>query len=304
MLSNIARPQGSIAKRIQRVSGPALEPISFDLQKSALKIGNLNVSSFVIANKIATARETVEKEINRVLVQQVFDLFVDDEAFVGSTRTMINIWGDYHKPQLLEITLPLPPVQQVLGIWTSNGDGTETQVDPSVYSVSKLKQPCRIRLNPGEQWPDHSGFEAFRIRFSAGYATPFRISTDPNTLLASNHGLLSGDPVRLSSLDGSLPNALSFKTDYTVTNLTATSFQLLDTAGNIVPIDTNWQGDGMLGEVPAPLIEAMVLFSALSQGGEFRPKITGGNKGTPVALPVDPYELISRYVWIDSQSLG
>lgn len=306
MLSALLRTKGSIVKRIQRVSGPTLEPVSFELQKSAMKIGNVNTNSFVIQNKIATARETVEREINRCLVQQIYDLFVDDEAFVGAGRgAMLPLYGDYEKATLIEITLPLPPVQQVIGIWVSDGLGNEEQVDPTVYTVSKLREPCRIRLAPGQSWPDHDGFESFRVRFSAGYVAPFTLSPDvPDTILATNHGLQSGDSVRFSSVDGTLPNNIAPRADYTVTNLTPSSFQLLDAAGNQLSFDNNWAGDGMIGEIPAPLIEAMVLLSGLSQGGEFRPKITGGSKGAPVALPSDPYELLTRYIWIDSQSLG
>src|SRR5579875_57124 len=201
MLGSWPRTKGSTARRLNRVTGPTVEPISFALQQSQLKIGNLNTSSFVIQNKIATARSTVEKKIRRCLVQQIWDLFIDTEQYVGSGAGLfpyyeVSQFGDQDL-RIPEIQLPLPPTQSVLGVYVTDVFGNETLVDPSVYFVTKAKEPCRIRLKPGQIWPCHRGPESIRIRFAAGYSTPFTIATD-STIQASNHGLNNGDFVQFS----------------------------------------------------------------------------------------------------------
>jgi hypothetical protein len=305
--SLIDRPRGSVAKRLKRIGAPVCEPINFDLQKSSLKVGNINASAFAIQMKIAAARTTIEKTLNRCLVQQEFDLFLDDETSVGtgsgimaatSSGWYLSDGFSGSASSLVEIVLPLPPIQQVVGIWTSSNDGTETLVDPSVYSVSAAKEPCRIRLRPGQHWPSHGGFEAFRIRFTAGYLVPFRLSdSQPTVFQASKHGFQSGDVIQFSSIDNTVPAGLTPQANYTITNLQQDGFQVLDTDGNLIVINGAWPGYGFIGSLPANVIEALVLISGLNQGGEIRPKLRGAERVNSLEIPVDPLDLIGDLVW-------
>lgn len=310
MLAPWPRTKGSQARRLQQIQAPTVEPISFDLQKTVLKIGNVNASLFAIQAKIAAARQLIEHRINRRLVQQTYDLFLDDEAYVSTQPAFMPWWavGQYAGETnfgMPEIVLPLPPVQQVLGVYTYDQYGNETLVDPSIYTVTRAQEPCRIRLNPSCVWPEHRGYEAFRVRFTCGYATSFTISQDGSgTIQVSNAGVVSGQYVRFTSLDGTLPDPLAWGQSYQVSNLVnnqnAVGFQVVDANGNLITPDNEWNGTGFLGEVPAPLIEAVVMVSGLNQSGEIPSRLpgTGSNSRlSPIILPTNPDELISAYVW-------
>lgn len=310
MLAPWPRTKGSQARRLQQIQAPTVEPISFDLQKTVLKIGNVNASLFAIQAKIAAARQIIEKRINRCLVQQTYDLFLDDEAYVSTQPAFMPWWavGQYageNSYGMPEIVLPLPPVQQVLGVYTYDQYGNETLVNPSIYTVTRTQEPCRIRLNPSCVWPEHRGFEAFRVRFTCGYAAPFGVAQDGSgTITVSNAGVSSGDYVHFTSLDGTLPSPLAWGQSYQVSNLvntpTATGFQVVDANGELITPSNQWNRTGFLGEVPAPLIEAIVLVSGLNQGGEVPtrlPGATGASRLSPIQLPVSAAELIESYIW-------
>ena len=194
-------------------------------------------------------------------------------------------------------------MRQVLGVFVTDNTGTEAAVDPSVYTVTRQKSPCRVRLNPGQVWPYHRGFECFRIQFSCGYACPFTVSSDQVTINAgSTHGYASGDVCQFSSHDGTLPSPLEYMQPYTVTNLDEDgTFQITDMDGNLITeIDPQWQGTGFLGEVPSPLLEAVTFLSALNQAGEVPsriPGVSGASRLSPIQLPVTAAEMVEQYVW-------
>ena len=103
--------KGSLAKRMQIVQPPSAEPIGAVLAKVGLKL-NVNESAFALARRIAAARNITEQAIRRKLVLQIWDMYLDDEVFVGSQSSLLPTWAQYYSHSetnhLSEIQLPFP----------------------------------------------------------------------------------------------------------------------------------------------------------------------------------------------------
>lgn len=306
MLASWPRTKGSVARRLQLVSPPTAEVISTTLEQSTWKVA-VNTSAYDISQRVATARRIVEGHINRKLVCQVWDMFLDDEAYVSQDSGWLGLgfvdwqYSDVNL-SMPEIVLPFPPVRAVLGVYVTDPNGNESLVDPSVYYVTNGREPCRIRLQNGQVWPFHRGSEAFRIRFACGYAAPIEVAEDGMTLQCQNHGYVDGQTVYFSSTDGTLPNPIEWAQSYTVVNptLSANTFQICNLDGSPLsgPLDSNWPGVAFAGAVPEPLVQAIAMISALEKGGQMPPRMLAGqSRMETISLPIDPYELISEFVW-------
>lgn len=305
MLASWPRTKGSIARRLQLVSPPTVEPISAAIESTAFKVA-VNTNAFDIQQRIASARTLVEKKINRKLVTQVWDMFLDDEAYVSQDSGIFGLglcdamYSDVNIG-MPEIVLPFPPVRSVLGVYVTDPYGDEQQVDDSVYFVTTAREPTRIRLRPGQVWPFHRGAEAFRVRFACGYAAPFKVSDDQMTILCPNHGYQDGNTVSFSSTDGTLPAPLDWGASYLVdAGSTPNSFSLVNLDGSPLSdaLDNTWPGIGFVDEIPAPLLVAVTMVSALERGGSIPPRILAGEaKMESLSLPINPFELIEDYIW-------
>src|SRR5690606_3104987 len=105
----------------------------------------------------------------------------------------------------------------------------------------------------GKSWPavrlDSAG--AVRIRYKAGYATPFTASTAKSTVVAFDHPYREGDRVRLWNSGGALPAPLKERTDYFVVNLNGNQFQVAESEGGAaVTITDTGAGTHFLGLIP------------------------------------------------------
>lgn len=97
--------------------------------------------------------------LGRALLQQTWDYNLD--SFAELQRTLLG--KNY-------IELPLPPLIQVLGVFSTDSDGAETEFPTSSYLVDTSSQPARIALKTTANWPAAAEeFTSVRIRFTAGY---------------------------------------------------------------------------------------------------------------------------------------
>jgi len=296
MLSPAPRTRGSLARRYKTVSYPVVEPIDVSLEQSAFRV-QLNPARFDVINRIQTARIMAESILRRPLVQTSYDLFLDDEVYVQ--QRPLSPWGiaQIAQSQQIEITLNYPPCIAVQSVNVVDQTGVETVVDPSIYSVSRNLDPCRIRLNDWQDWPDRRGFEAFRIRFSAGYVVPFTVNSS-GFLVASNHGFSIGDTVRCSSPAGPPPQPLQSATDYTIAAMTTTNgvsqISLNDPDGNPVTM-TPSTDYAFLGEIPGPILRAISMLATIDRLSEMPNKVDPG-RYSDISLPLAPAELLQPFI--------
>lgn len=131
------------------VTAPAVEPVTLTEAKSHLRISGYD-NHAELAIFIASAREHTERLLNRALITQTIDLYLD--AF----------------PEKIE--LPLSPVQSVTSINYTDVDGATQLLASSGYTVTVAAEPAYIIPSYGNSWPDSRAVpEAVVVRYVAGY---------------------------------------------------------------------------------------------------------------------------------------
>ncbi len=285
--------------RTKAVLRPTIEPVSPKDFLGYLKLQMGAIEATVIDDKVRAARKSVEKFSRHAIVNQTWDLFTElppgTFPYFGMTSSIFARYFGY-QPEGMEI--PYPPLLGVLGIYSTDESGTETQVDPSVYWVSRADDPGRIAQKIDAFWPDTTGraFECFRLRFVAGFLTPFTATANSAVISAPNHCYNVGDALVVTNRDGNLPSGFVDKQNYYVvasdfvagTGVAGSTLQLSATSGGspIAPTDI---GDGyqFLGEMPDPMRRAILAAAGEDRYGKKDPNAEGE------ALP----ELAQSYLW-------
>lgn len=131
------------------VSGPVVEPVTVAEAKSHMRIDFADDDT-LIGVLVTAAREYVEAELNRDLVERTWDYTFDD------------LCGD--------VVLPHNPVQSVTSVTYSDGDGQSQTVATSVYGTS-LSTPARVWLKNSQSWPTvYNQRDSVTVRYVTGYA--------------------------------------------------------------------------------------------------------------------------------------
>lgn len=146
------------------ITPPAAEPLSLATQvKPHLRItADFTDHDGYIQNVLMpSAREKVEEESSRPLIDQVWEMTLDH--FPCPTR----------KNPFAHIYLPLGNVKTVDEFAYTDEAGDEAAVDSSVYGVDVSAEPARIFLKPSHTWPATVLYPAaaVRIRFTCGKGT-------------------------------------------------------------------------------------------------------------------------------------
>lgn len=232
------------------VTSPAAEPISRVEAKLHLREDGTDQDAKV-DRSIAAAREHVEGICGRALVNQIFDLklpiFPDEDA---------------------GIDLPYPPLLEVVHVKYVDDAGSEkTLVVNTDYRVLQETGPrcgkSRIVLPYSESWPTTRDQEdAVRIRFRAGYVTPFTAVAATDIVTAVNHPFIDTDAVRLFNSGGAVPAGLAEQTDHYVRDKSGNTFKLaLSSGGTAIDITGTGTGTHFIGAhaVPNDIRDAMLL---------------------------------------------
>lgn len=229
------------------VTPPTAEPIDRDEAKAHLRV-TASAEDPLIDVLIGAARRSAESYLRRSLVLQTWERVMDD--FPSGSN---------------EIELPRPPLQAVSSLKYVDTDGNTTTWDASNYVVDTQSFVGRLVLAYSKIWPTATlrTANAVTVRYAAGYAVPFTVDADTDTLTAVGHQYSDKDIVRLSVSGGSsaaLPAGLSAKTDYYVINTSGDDLQLSTTSGGSA-VDITDTGDGtfFLGEIPEEFKAAMLL---------------------------------------------
>jgi uncharacterized phiE125 gp8 family phage protein len=139
-------------KRTLLITAPAIEPVSAVEAKLNLRLDGSDHDTLV-GELIGGARQYIEQVSNRALIEQTWDLYLDE--FPGESV----------------IELPYPPLISVTGIYYTPDGSSEQTYAASNYLTDVISEPGRIVLKSTASWPGNTLIDAngVRIRFVCGY---------------------------------------------------------------------------------------------------------------------------------------
>ena len=132
---------------------PTEEPVLLDYARKHLIVDiDDDDTDAEIMRCVASARRYAEGFLNRALVTQTWDLYLDEFPD-----------ADY-------IELPLPPLQSVSWLKYKSTAGVLTTMDAADYIVDIVSEPGRAALAYGESWEStYAEIQAVQVRFICGY---------------------------------------------------------------------------------------------------------------------------------------
>jgi uncharacterized phiE125 gp8 family phage protein len=139
---------------LQRLSGPAAEPVSLDEVKLYLRV-DTDAEDATIGLLIGAARELFERETGRALLEQEWEW-------------TLGAWPGPGFDARRALDLPLGPVSAIVEITVKDGAGGETDIPLADY----IADLARGRLTEAKAglWPRPGAAAAgIRIGFTAGF---------------------------------------------------------------------------------------------------------------------------------------
>lgn len=130
---------------------PATEPVSLANAKQHLKV-ETSADDGLINNLIATARQHVEKQIDKVLIEQTWLIYFDN-------------WTDDG-----ELKLQVAPITTINYLRTYSDDDIANTIDPSHYYADLVKNPQKLILRGSRIWLKPGRIaNGIEIEATAGY---------------------------------------------------------------------------------------------------------------------------------------
>lgn len=138
---------------LELVTAPAVEPLTLDVVKAHLKLGELDVEDSLIQNiYIGSARRDAEHATQRALITQTWRLRLCRFPSGGP------------------LYVPKPPLQSITSIAYVDGDGQTQTWDAAEYAVDTYSEPGRVYPAYGYSWPTSRGDpNSVIVTFVAGY---------------------------------------------------------------------------------------------------------------------------------------
>ena len=149
---------------------PASEPITLAEAKSYLRVDSSGDDA-LITSLIISARKLCEEHMQRAIMSQTLQLFIDtteeiDQPLWEGMRTGPYLY--YHKNY---IDLPMPTVTAVTHVKTYDDSDNATVFASSNYYVDNARQPARVVLRTGETFPTALRVaNAIEVQYVTGYA--------------------------------------------------------------------------------------------------------------------------------------
>jgi uncharacterized phiE125 gp8 family phage protein len=135
----------------RRTVDAATEPLTLSEIKEWLRVTDTNEDALLVALGKA-ARQAVERETNRALITQTWELTLD--SF----------------PSDRSIELPIGRLLSVTSVSYTDADGDEQTLASANYEVDTVSEPGRLVLDADASWPEtEPGINKVTITFTAGY---------------------------------------------------------------------------------------------------------------------------------------
>lgn len=140
-------------KRI--ATAPAVEPVTLAEAKLHLRVTQSGEDTLISA-LIKAAREYAEGVLNRALIDQTWDLYLD--AFPGECDGYV-------------LKVPMSPLKSVTYVKYLDEAGVQQTLSASLYAVDITSEPGRIYPAYQQVWPTlrTGALGAVVVRFVAGY---------------------------------------------------------------------------------------------------------------------------------------
>ena len=150
---------------------PASEPITLAEAKAYLRVDSSGDDA-LITSLIVSARKLCEEHMQRAIMSQTLQLFLDstidiDDPLWEGTRTgpYLNYYKNY-------IDLPMPTISAVTHVKTYDDSDNATTFANTRYYVDKARQPARVVLRTGESLPTALRVaNAIEVQYVTGYAS-------------------------------------------------------------------------------------------------------------------------------------
>ncbi len=138
--------------KLKIATAPASEPVLLAEAKAQCRVDG-STDDTLITGLIKVARLDAEGFLNRAIITQTWDLYLD--AWPGKTF----------------IEIPLPPLQSVTSIKYTDKNGVEATMAAGDYIVDTVSEPGRVYLKWDKSWPsvDLQVVNGIVVRFVAGY---------------------------------------------------------------------------------------------------------------------------------------
>lgn len=131
------------------VTPPAVEPISLTEAKLQLRVSGSEEDEF-ITSLIVAAREHAENHMNRSLITQTWDYYLDYFSNV--------------------MMIQKSPVASITSIKYQDEDNAEQTLASTYYDADLVSEPARVTLAYGKDWPDtYNKTNAVVMRLVTGY---------------------------------------------------------------------------------------------------------------------------------------
>ncbi len=223
---------------------PPCEPLSLADAKVQLNLdSDITGDDTAIATAIRAARVHIENTTRRQLVMATYRLAFDD--FPRCDDQTIRLYGG--------------PLQSVLAIdYIDNANDGQT-LDTDNYAVDADSDPARIvPAADSTGWPATTPQPSgVTVDYAAGFMVPFTADTSSEfiSLAAGAAPLDTGQAVRVTSIDGTLPAGLSERTNYYLIN--GAQQLALTPNGTAINLTTPGTGTLLIDGMPESLRQAM-----------------------------------------------
>jgi uncharacterized phiE125 gp8 family phage protein len=177
---------------LQRISGPASEPVSVTEALAWLRQDD-PTDSALVASLITAARIYLEGVYDLTMVQTTWKSTIDrfprysssavwqynSDAIWSQRLPVTQLSGQWY-PDRASIRVARPPLVSVSSITYIDGFGNLQTVDPSIYNVDTTTPRGRIAPAYGQIWPIvRQQLASVQVTYTAGYADA---SSVPETL--------------------------------------------------------------------------------------------------------------------------
>ena len=143
---------------LKLVTAPAEEPLTLTEVKTHLRLSGSSEDTY-LSSLIVAARQHAENYLNRALITQTWELYLDD-------------FSD-------EMIIQKSPISAVSSVKYYDEDNTEQTLSTDYYDTDLVSEPARVTLAYNQTWPEvYDRTNGVVIRFVAGYGAAASVPSE------------------------------------------------------------------------------------------------------------------------------